>query len=88
PYVRLWPPYDMTREAIADLWGRITCPTLLVHGTESWATNPAVDGRAEHFRNARVLGIEKAGHWVHHDQLDVFLSAVRDFLREPDGAQG
>ncbi|MBN8874915.1 MAG: alpha/beta hydrolase [Rhodospirillales bacterium] len=80
PYVRLWPPYDMTREAIADLWGRITCPTLLVHGTESWATNPAEDGRAGYFRNARVLGIEKAGHWVHHDRLSVFLEAIREFL--------
>ena len=33
-YVRLWPAYDMTREAIARLWSRITCPTLLVHGLD------------------------------------------------------
>ena len=37
-YVRVWPPYDMTREEIAALWARITCPTLLVYGKESWAT--------------------------------------------------
>ncbi len=79
-YVRLWPPYDMTREAIAELWGSITCETLLVYGTESWARNPAVDGRLAYFRNARVLAVEKAGHWVHHDQLGFFLREVRGFL--------
>ena len=79
-YVRVWPPYDMTREEIASLWSRITCPTLLVYGKESWAKSPAADGRAGYFRNARVLGVEGAGHWVHHDRLDVFLREVRGFL--------
>ena len=33
-YVRLWPPYDMTREAIAELWGAIDVPDVagLRHG--------------------------------------------------------
>jgi pimeloyl-ACP methyl ester carboxylesterase len=79
-YVRLWPPYDMTREAIAELWGRIACPTLLVYGTESWASNPASDGRLAHFRNARVLAVERAGHWVHHDRLELFVAEVKAFL--------
>jgi pimeloyl-ACP methyl ester carboxylesterase len=82
-YVRLWPPYDMTRAAIAELWGAIACKTLLVYGTESWAKNPAEDGRLDYFSNASVLAVEKAGHWVHHDQLDFFLRQVRAFLSEP-----
>jgi pimeloyl-ACP methyl ester carboxylesterase len=81
-YVRLWPPYDMTREAIAALWESITCPTLLVYGNESWAKHPDDDGRLACFRNARVLPVAKAGHWVHHDQLDLFLREVRAFLAD------
>jgi pimeloyl-ACP methyl ester carboxylesterase len=27
------------------------------------------------------LAVAGAGHWVHHDQLDVFLREVRAFLR-------
>ena len=81
-YVRLWPPYDMTRDDIAGLWGAITCKTLLVVGTESWAKNPAEDGRLAYFQNATVLAVENAGHWVHHDQLDFFLNRVRGFLAE------
>jgi pimeloyl-ACP methyl ester carboxylesterase len=79
-YVRLWPPYEMTRETIAELWSRIECPTLLVYGTESWATNPAADGRSAYFQFARVLGVPDAGHWVHHDQLQFFVAEVRKFL--------
>jgi len=82
-YVRLWPAYDMTREAIAELWARITCPTLLVYGEESWARHPGEDGRLGYFRNARVLAVPNAGHWVHHDRLDLFLQEVRRFLQSP-----
>ncbi len=60
--------------------GPITCPTLLVYGNESWASNPADDGRLAHFRNARVLAVAGAGHWVHHDRLALFLDEVRTFL--------
>jgi len=82
-YVRLWPAYDMTREAIAELWARITCPTLLVYGEESWARHPGEDGRLGYFRNAQVLAVPNAGHWVHHDRLDLFLQEVRRFLQSP-----
>ncbi len=80
PALRAWPPYDVTREAIADLWECITCPTLLVYGKESWASNPAEDGRAKHFKNAEVAVIDGAGHWVHHDQRDAFLTLIRGFI--------
>jgi pimeloyl-ACP methyl ester carboxylesterase len=49
---------------------------------ESWASNPAIDGRLKHFRDARVALFERAGHWIHHDRLDDFLLQVRQFLRD------
>ena len=79
-YVRVWPPYDMQVEEVQQLWARITCPTLLVYGKESWASNPQEDGRARHFQNARVVSFEGAGHWVHHDRLDAFIDEMRAFL--------
>jgi len=79
-YVRAWPPYDMRGRDIQLLWSRIHCPTLLLYGKESWAGDPAEDGRAEHFRHATVVGIDGAGHWLHHDRLDEFLRVVRQFL--------
>lgn len=80
-YVRAWPPYDMTVAETEELWSRITCPTLLVYGRESWASNPREDGRAKHFRTAEVVTFDKAGHWVHHDRLDDFAATLRHFLQ-------
>ena len=79
-YVRGFSPYNFNSEEAAQLWSRITCPALLVRGTESWAEDPEKDGRAAAFQSARMVDIENAGHWVHHDQLDVFLEIVKDFL--------
>ena len=80
-YVRAFPPYDMRQRETEELWASITCPTLLVYGKESWASNPEEDGRIEHFKNATAVSVEKAGHWVHHDQLEIFMSLVEDHLR-------
>ncbi len=81
-YVRAASPYLFNMREARALWSEITCPTLLIRGTESWASDPEEDGRASAFRNYRLVNIEKAGHWVHHDQLDRFLEEVRAFLGE------
>ena len=54
-YVRAWQPYDMTQDDIEHLWTRIVCPTLLVYGKESRASNPQDDGRIEKFPTAKVV---------------------------------
>ena len=64
------------------LWSLITCPVLLVRGVESWASDPVVDGRIQHFQNARRINFDDAGHWVHHDKLDGFLAEAEAFLAE------
>ena len=80
-YVRAHSPYRFNVEDAWDIWGRITCQTLLIRGAESWASDPEKDGRAKAFCNAQVVTIPNAGHWVHHDQLDHFLRVVSEFLR-------
>jgi pimeloyl-ACP methyl ester carboxylesterase len=79
-YIRIQMPVDLTQDEVQTLWGAITCPTLLVYGKDSWASNPAVDGRARHFREARVALFESAGHWVHHDRTEAFLEELAGFL--------
>ncbi len=79
-YVRSFSPVDLTPAETWELWSRIACPTLLVNGKESWASDPAADGRMNHFRNARAVAFEGAGHWVHHDRLDAFVAEAKAFL--------
>jgi pimeloyl-ACP methyl ester carboxylesterase len=81
-YVRAASPYLFNMRDARELWQQITCPVLLLRGEDSWASDPEKDGRASAFRNYRLVNVPKAGHWVHHDQLDVFLRAVRGFLKD------
>jgi len=73
-------PVDVPTEVKHALWAAISCPVLLVYGAESWASNPAADGRAAHFRDARVELFEQAGHWVHHDRREDFIRLARAFV--------
>jgi pimeloyl-ACP methyl ester carboxylesterase len=83
-YVRAWGPDRYDRDAVQRLWSRISCPVLLVRGSESWAENPVVDGRASHFSDSRYVEFDRAGHWVHHDRLEAFLTELNSFLRETE----
>lgn len=80
PYMRVFPPYDLAQEETEALWSAITCPTLLMYGADSWASNPEKDGRLKAFKHARVVVFEKAGHWLHHDQFDRFVGELNAFL--------
>ena len=45
-YVRAASPYLAQFREAQEMWKQITCPTLLFRGTESWASDPEIDGRA------------------------------------------
>ncbi len=81
-YVRAFSPDSVDQGDTHALWARITCPTLLIRGLESWSTDPHEDGRAAHFTNATFVDVADAGHWVHHDRLDLFLDLAREFLAD------
>ena len=53
---------------------------MLAYGLDSWASNPAEDGRAAHFQNAEVVTFRDAGHWLHHDRFEQFMAELRRFL--------
>lgn len=80
PLIYVWPPIDLPTTEIQRLWAAIECSTLLVYGAESWASNPEKDGRARHFKSARVVTIPGAGHWAHHDQFGAFMDELTSFL--------
>ena len=80
--VRLGGSGDLLPEEQREIWGLIDKPVLLIRGTESWASDPVMDGRIKHFRNARLVNILGAGHWSHHDRFGVFMDKVEEFLAE------
>lgn len=85
-YQRARAPYRLSSEDHAALWSRVTCPTLLMWGDESFLPDPEAAGLLAHFKGAEMEKIAGAGHWLHHDRLDVVLASLRRFLAAPVGA--
>lgn len=79
-YVRAFGPQIFNVAESAEIYGQITAPTLLFWGLESFAPVPENDPRVKAIRNCKLIKVEKAGHWVHHDQLELFLKETKEFL--------
>lgn len=81
-YARVFPPYGHRIEDCVELYSQITCPILFFWGLESFFPVPETDPRKKAIRNARLVEVPNAGHWVHHDQLDTFLRDATAFLKD------
>ncbi|MFH1574578.1 MAG: alpha/beta hydrolase, partial [Acidobacteriota bacterium] len=79
-YVRSLSPYGFNMEDAQEIWRQIRCPTLLFRGMDSWAVDPEEDGRIRAIPDYRLVNVPKAGHWVHHDQPEIFIEETRKFL--------
>ena len=79
-YQKAMAPYRLSPDDHIALWSRITCPTLLLRGNESFLPDPETAGVLAHFRQAHLVTIAGAGHWLHHDKLDEVLGVLGPFL--------
>ena len=85
-YVRSLGPYGHNIPETAEIFSQITCPVLLFWGKESRAQEPLGDPRVEAIRDFRMITVPNAGHWVHHDRLELFLDETKRFLNGRDAA--
>ena len=80
-YIHAGSPYEFNMEDARDLWNQIRSPLLIIWGEDSWgARSETFDLSA--FHNYRCAPVANAGHWVHHDQFEVFMKLVNGFLAE------
>jgi pimeloyl-ACP methyl ester carboxylesterase len=43
---------------------------------------PESDPRMKAIRNCRLVKVSNAGHWVHHDQLEILLRETTEFFQD------
>jgi pimeloyl-ACP methyl ester carboxylesterase len=79
-YARLGAPYGMNADEATSVFSRITCPVQLFWGRQSFAIDPDLAPEANAIRNRTVVKVDHAGHWLHHDQLQIFLAETKKFL--------
>jgi pimeloyl-ACP methyl ester carboxylesterase len=80
-YTRVLHPFGISLPEAQELLSQICCPTLLFWGRQSFARDPEHDPQAQAIRNKKIVKVDRAGHWLHHDQLDLFLEETKAFLR-------
>lgn len=80
-YTHAGSPYEFNMEDARDLWNQIRCPMLVIWGKESWGNRSGVMDFSA-FHDFRSVEVADAGHWVHHDQFEVFMRHVNEFLGE------
>lgn len=81
-YARSLSPYAHGMEDVVEIFGHIACPVLLFWGEESRMPMPVNDPRVEAIRDCRFVSVANAGHWLHHDQLGLFLAETKTFLAD------
>jgi pimeloyl-ACP methyl ester carboxylesterase len=79
-FVRAFPPHGHHQDDVIQTLSQITCPVLLFWGMESWSIDPELNERASALKNHKIVKVPDAGHWVHHDQLGIFLTETKKFL--------
>ncbi len=79
-FARAISPYGHHIDDFVELFAKISCPTMFFWGQESFFPIPETDARWNAIQNRQLVRVPNAGHWVHHDQLDIFLNEVRHFL--------
>jgi pimeloyl-ACP methyl ester carboxylesterase len=82
PFVRAWPPYGFSAAESSQVYEKIECPVLILNGTDSLQEDPEKNDHVRSIKNHRTVSVPSAGHWVHHDQLEVFLNETVSFLAE------
>jgi pimeloyl-ACP methyl ester carboxylesterase len=81
-FARVFPPHGHRIDDSVEMFRQIHCPVLLFWGVESFLLLPETDRRKMAIRDCRLVRVPNAGHWVHHDQLDLFLRETTAFLRD------
>lgn len=85
PWVRGRTPSELTRQELVSVWGQVAAPVMHMVGSKSHFRRAQFDGQPldAYFRDSRTVTVPDAGHWLHHDQTEAFVTLVREFLGPP-----
>lgn len=82
PWVRGRTPVEISIAEMEGFWRAVECPVLHLVGGRSQHGRERHEGRPldNFFRDSRTVVVPDAGHWLHHDQVELTVRAIREFL--------
>ena len=73
--------YYRANLSFKNLTGKITVPTLVIHGMKDVAVLPSVlDELSNYVSDLKVIRAENASHWVMHDVPELVISSFKEFF--------
>ena len=73
--------YYRANTSFKDSTGKITVPTLVIHGMKDIAVLPSVlDELSNYVSDLKVIRAENASHWVMHDAPELIISSFKEFF--------
>ncbi|NVM16348.1 MAG: alpha/beta hydrolase [Candidatus Lokiarchaeota archaeon] len=73
--------YYRANTSFKDLTGKITVPTLVIHGMKDVAVLSSVlDGLSDYVNDLKIVRAENSSHWVMHDQPELVVSSFKEFF--------
>jgi pimeloyl-ACP methyl ester carboxylesterase len=75
--------YYKANPSFDDLTGRITIPTLVIHGMKDTALLPTIlDGLDTYVKDLEILKVPKSSHWIMHDEPGLLTAKIIEFFNE------
>jgi len=73
--------YYRANVSFKDFTGKITVPTLVIHGMKDIAVLSSVlDGLSDYIDDLKIVRAEDSSHWVMHDQPKLVISSFKEFF--------
>ena len=73
--------YYRANVSFSDWTGKITVPTLVIHGMKDIAVLSSVlDGLPDYVVDLKIVRAEKSSHWVMHDEPELIISSFKEFF--------
>jgi len=67
---------------LTALWDKIDCPTMLMNALQGFDHRTGQNDTLQYFRHGKIVNVDNAGHWLHHDQFQTYINESRTFLAE------
>ena len=73
--------YYRANRRIEQSAGIIDVPTLVIHGMKDiFVRSIVLEALPEYVKNLKIVKAENSSHWVNHDDPELVISSIKDFL--------
>ena len=79
-YLTRSPDFSLRHEDTIEIWKRIICPVLVVNADNGLPHRVGHNETLEYFQDNRLEILEKATHWIFHDQKLAMQDLINNFL--------